>query len=170
MEGVFLCPPHHHPEWERMRKPADRRHRQERHTVGSQFTWNRYAFLYEGQSDSSRHWWQIGPPAASHGCLCCVYRSTAGISQANKDNAAFSVQRTKAGMLFIVRALSKTRQPRLQGGRIRRREGGVGKRKTRVWRGGGAHQCGEEWPSVGQTLHTLTCQSRGTELAGMVGG
>lgn len=29
--------------------------RQERHAVGSEFTWNRYAFLYEGNSDSGGH-------------------------------------------------------------------------------------------------------------------
>lgn len=55
---------------------------------------------------------------------------------------------TKAGMLFIVRALSKTRQPRLQGGRIRREEGRRGeekdkgverRRSTPVWRGMAKH-------------------------------
>lgn len=71
---------------------------------------------------------------------CCVYRSTADISQANKDNTAFSVQRTKAGMLFIEGSFQNTAAP---AARREDKEGvreGEGKRKTRVWRGGGARR------------------------------
>lgn len=65
-------------------------------------------------------------------------------------------------MLFIVRALSKTRQRRLSGEEDKGR-GGEGRG---CGEGEEPHQCGEERQSVGQTLHTLTCQGHSTEQVG----